>query len=449
MKTTLKKSIRKSRFLLAVLSFVVCQSITMAQTSWNTNGNAGSFSNFIGTTNNFPFLFRTNNVERMRIQPNGFVGIGVANPLQRLDIFGNLRVRGNIYVDQNVYQQGQFDADSIDAGLINASNLNANYVNTDSLKAYVIMMNEQSKFVGQTNFENSVKISDKLVIGELGINGESEKFEVRNGKAKFFGDVKLKQRLVFGENDYGISFVPSSDTDSTNYFRFGRDPLLVPSFNFCAYPKLSSRFDFDNGITVYKQSAYNGDLHTLNMFCDGGNAHIDVAGSNGNEIGGPSLLLNYYCGKDIHAVTGGNGGKLVVGKPQNTQLAFNVRGNTLLEGDADMFGSLVINGNSTTNGNSIINGDLNTIGNIKTKKVIICADGWCDYVFDKKYKLKSLFEVEKFIEENKHLPGIPSVKEIENKEVDIFQIQKMQMEKIEELTLYIIQLKKEIDNLKK
>jgi hypothetical protein len=60
-----------------------------------------------------------------------------------------------------------------------------------------------------------------------------------------------------------------------------------------------------------------------------------------------------------------------------------------------------------------------------------------------------LFEVEKFIEENKHLPGIPSVKEIENKEVDIFQIQKMQMEKIEELTLYIIQLKKEIDNLKK
>ncbi|MFN5629315.1 MAG: hypothetical protein ACK48W_08505, partial [Bacteroidota bacterium] len=97
MKTTLKKSIRKSRFLLAVLSFVVCQSITMAQTSWNTNGNAGSFSNFIGTTNNYPFLFRTNNVERMRIQPNGFVGIGVANPTQRLDIFGNLRVRGNIY----------------------------------------------------------------------------------------------------------------------------------------------------------------------------------------------------------------------------------------------------------------------------------------------------------------------------------------------------------------
>jgi hypothetical protein len=152
MKTTLKKSICKSRFLLALLSFVVCQSITMAQTSWNTNGNAGSFSNFIGTTNNFPFLFRTNNVERMRIQPNGFVGIGVANPLQRLDIFGNLRVRGNIYVDQNVYQQGQFDADTVDAGVLNAGDISATKVSADSIRGHVYTMDENSKFVGERKF---------------------------------------------------------------------------------------------------------------------------------------------------------------------------------------------------------------------------------------------------------------------------------------------------------
>jgi hypothetical protein len=202
MKTTLKKSICKSRFLLALLSFVVCQSITMAQTSWNTNGNAGSFSNFIGTTNNFPFLFRTNNVERMRIQPNGFVGIGVANPLQRLDIFGNLRVRGNIYVDQNVYQQGEFASDSIDAGLIQASTLSAAKINTDSLKAYVFLMDEMSKFVGTAKFEETAEF-ERYLRAKLGIEiGEETnptnyteptdpdlKLEVKNGKSRFQGHV--------------------------------------------------------------------------------------------------------------------------------------------------------------------------------------------------------------------------------------------------------------------
>lgn len=334
MKTILKKSIRKSKFLLAMLSFVVCHSISMAQTSWNTNGNVGSFSNFIGTTNNYPFLFRTNNVERFRIQPNGFIGIGVANPTQRLDVFGNLRVRGNIYVDQNVYQQGQFDADSIDAGLINASNLNANYVNTDSLKAYVIMMDEQSKFVGQTNFENSVKVSDKLVIGEGENTEESEKFEVRNGKAKFFGDVKLNQRLIFGDGNYGISFIQSNSSDATNSFLFGPPDNQYADNPFpCSYPIVNTSVDFRDRIRVYGGSAYNGgSRHTISMFCDGGNGNIDFAGTNGNSVGDPSLLINYYCGKDIHAVTGVNGGKLVVGKPQNNELAFNVRGNSIFEG---------------------------------------------------------------------------------------------------------------------
>jgi len=334
MKTILKKSIGKSKFLLAMLSFVVYHSISMAQTSWNTNGNVGSFSNFIGTTNNYPFLFRTNNVERFRIQPNGFVGIGVANPTQRLDVFGNLRVRGNIYVDQNVYQQGQFDADSIDAGLINASNLNANYVNTDSLKAYVIMMEEQSKFVGQTNFENSVKVSDKLVIGEGENTEESEKFEVRNGKAKFFGDVKLNQRLIFGDGNYGISFIQSNSSDATNSFLFGPPDNQYADNPFpCSYPIVNTSVDFRDRIRVYGGSAYNGgSRHTISMFCDGGNGNIDFAGTNGNSVGDPSLLINYYCGKDIHAVTGVNGGKLVVGKPQNNELAFNVRGNSIFEG---------------------------------------------------------------------------------------------------------------------
>jgi hypothetical protein len=74
---------------------------------------------------------------------------------------------------------------------------------------------------------------------------------------------------------------------------------------------------------------------------------------------------------------------------------------------------------------------------------------WCDYVFEDDYKLKSLTEVESFIKTNKHLPGVMSAKEVGNDGLNIGKAQFQQMEKIEELTLYIIQLEKRINELEK
>ncbi|MCY7293186.1 MAG: hypothetical protein LH615_13490 [Ferruginibacter sp.] len=90
---------------------------------------------------------------------------------------------------------------------------------------------------------------------------------------------------------------------------------------------------------------------------------------------------------------------------------------------------------------------LNVNGSIRSKEVVV-ETGWADYVFDKKYKLKSLEEVEKYIEKNNHLPGIPSAAEIEKNGLQLGDTQRKMMEKIEELTLYMIALKKEIDLLK-
>jgi len=71
-----------------------------------------------------------------------------------------------------------------------------------------------------------------------------------------------------------------------------------------------------------------------------------------------------------------------------------------------------------------------------------------DYVLVKNYKLRDLDEVEDFIKKNNHLPGIPSAKTIETNGLGLGEMQKLQMEKIEELTLYIIELKKEMEKLK-
>ncbi|MFT3680560.1 MAG: hypothetical protein QM791_09830 [Ferruginibacter sp.] len=86
-------------------------------------------------------------------------------------------------------------------------------------------------------------------------------------------------------------------------------------------------------------------------------------------------------------------------------------------------------------------------GNIRAKEIIV-ETGWADYVFDDHYQLKKLEEVEDFIKQNNHLPGVPSATEIQNNGLQVGQLQTKMMEKIEELTLYVIELKKEIELLK-
>ena len=87
-------------------------------------------------------------------------------------------------------------------------------------------------------------------------------------------------------------------------------------------------------------------------------------------------------------------------------------------------------------------------GTIRANEVIV-ETGWADYVFQDDYKLKPLSEVEAYIKENKHLPSLPSATKIQEKGAHIAELLTTMMEKIEELTLYSIEQKKEIDELKR
>lgn len=90
---------------------------------------------------------------------------------------------------------------------------------------------------------------------------------------------------------------------------------------------------------------------------------------------------------------------------------------------------------------------LSVKGKIRAEEIKV-YNTWADYVFEKDYELKPLSEVEKFINENKHLPNVPSAKDVTEKGLELGNMSKIQQEKIEELTLYLIQQNKEIQELK-
>jgi trimeric autotransporter adhesin len=84
----------------------------------------------------------------------------------------------------------------------------------------------------------------------------------------------------------------------------------------------------------------------------------------------------------------------------------------------------------------------------KVKVALKSGANWADYVFDKNYKLASLSQVESFIQKNKHLPGVPSAEElVKEGGIDMNQMFAKQMEKIEELTLHLIELNKKVEKL--
>lgn len=84
----------------------------------------------------------------------------------------------------------------------------------------------------------------------------------------------------------------------------------------------------------------------------------------------------------------------------------------------------------------------------KVKVALKSTADWADYVFEPSYKLMSLEKVEEFVKENKHLPNVPSAEDMSKNGLDVSQTSAKLMEKIEELTLYMIEMNKEIKALK-
>src|SRR5690606_16241100 len=86
-------------------------------------------------------------------------------------------------------------------------------------------------------------------------------------------------------------------------------------------------------------------------------------------------------------------------------------------------------------------------GTIGARKVKVTQSAWADFVFHPGYQLPPLYEIENYIKANRHLPGIPTAAEVEKEGLDLGEMDKKLLQKVEEQTLYLIELSKRIDTL--
>jgi len=208
--------------------------------------------------------------------------------------------------------------------------------------------------------------------------------------------------------------------------------------------------------------------------------HIDASGRVGIGTSSPNAILHIadaeHPAQITMGVNAGSGGytALITGlsavsggyvvlqaiKSSGTNwgdIIMNPNGGNIGVNTASPSEKLDINGNMKTSGYALIGATqlpaadarLAVNGTIYSTKVKVTHTGWADYVFQPSYRLRPLSEIEQYIKQYGHLPEVPSTEEVQKDGLDIGDNQATLLKKIEELTLYIIELHNEVEDLKK
>lgn len=150
---------------------------------------------------------------------------------------------------------------------------------------------------------------------------------------------------------------------------------------------------------------------------------------------------NYWTRLRYRAVQDGDSQFTLFDKVQTETFTIDDDGNNNVSLVMPKANSRVMIGTSSfTDGTDVYSLSVN--GNVRADRVKVYTT-WADYVFEDDYKLPTLEEVEKHIKEKGHLKDIPSAKEVEENGIELGEMNKLLLQKIEELTLYMIDQKKE------
>lgn len=224
-----------------------------------------------------------------------------------------------------------------------------------------------------------------------------------------------------------INLIQPSVSSHDSEFSF---QLRRQSGNFREVMRLTSLGNIGVGTTNPNAGLHiqNKDLLVSNDVATGGTGIAKVIFSEGsNESAAIGFSINY----DGDNLSGGNN-KLYFESPSQGEV-FTIRND----------GNIGI-GTATTSGYKLA-----VEGTIAAREVKVESATWPDYVFADDYDLRSLEDTKTFIRQNHHLPEIPSASEVEENGVLLGEMNKKLLQKIEELTLHLIEQHERMDNLEK
>ena len=386
----------KNTFKTLILAIMVASSLTTTAQDWSGLGNANSSGLKLGgTTSGEGVNFVTEDLTRMTLTANGWLGIGTTAPDGRQEIRysnGTAGTSSGLLVTLNStmlsFPPTQFDA--IGSGLVGP---NGEPSNPQVLKPFSYLTGNltsiafplysvakpmfwvrEQKLPSPGSGSSTDEYDTKFIVmpdGSCGIN-------IVNPRAAL--DVRGSQgpnrpAAIFGSRAIGTTISDGST---------GLDQFYTQMVQFI--PVLA-----DDGFNKISQ------LNDQGMF------FTDGQGAGGANLASSFVIAPWA--NDVNAVNVGG-------------MRMDALGNTEFH------------------------------GTLRATKMNVDAKWWSDFVFAGDYELLSLTELESFINANKHLPNVPSEAEVLENGLDIANMQAIQQQKIEELTLYIIQLKKEMDDLK-
>lgn len=350
--------------------------------------------------------------ENLRIKGNGNVGIGETNPTAKLHIFYNSSVASpHLRIMEND--------------------------NTGPARIYLGNTAQANVFWRITGLNSTAGIfSDKLSLGHSSTSvGEN-------------GDLLT----LTGASNIGISnTAPAAPLSFKNAIGSKIDLF---------YNSINSRYGFgiQSGLFQMFSDGVNSDI----VFGYGSSTafteRMRIKGNGNVGIGNndPAFPLDVN-GRMRLRYTAGNVAGLWFNKSDNTQ------GNFIGQYDTNNFGifgpgasgswKFLVDGNDGVVRIGTFQKATGYLVNIGGKLIaeevrVQLQSTWPDYVFKNEYHLMPLAELEHYIHTNNHLPGFEKAEVVEKEGTDLGETQRKLVEKVEELTLYVIELKKEIDQLK-
>lgn len=442
--------------------------------AWNISGNSGTnpTTNFIGTIDNQDFAIKTNNTEKIRVKSNGYLGIGTIVPNNKVEInhgtAGNSGLRFTQLTSSSATSASNGKVLSVnttgdviltDAG--NASwslsgntgiNLANNFIGTRDLQDFIIRTNNFERLtvtkygsvgIGISNPHHTFQVSG----GAFFSVGESfEAFVLQNGPSGY-NAIRYdgEQNILFLQESGGNVGIGTTSPNGLLSLKENNQEL-----NFHSNKKLMGSWPpvaENNTFTIQSSGANAGNI----AFATGNSEIMRIASTGYVGIGTTNPQSVFEINRSINDFWTArikNGG----GSSKGLLLEVGYGGDNvstimqLADANGNTRATFKSNGNV---GIGVTNPQykLTVAGTIAAREINVTTEIWSDFVFHSSYKLRSLGEVEQFIKTNSHLPEIPSEKEVKKNGISVGEMNVKLLQKIEELTLYMIEQQKQITSL--